>query len=237
MSKIRTLLGLGFLLLAGSRAQAEVAVTATPLAQEELIALLTREVTAHFNLEGDLQLSLVRAWTPPARVAAAWSLDVAEFPAFASASMLVRGRVLADGEPVAETTFVLRASLWREAWAARQPLVAGTVFDPASLEARRVDLLRERDALPAAVGDGSFIFARSLAAGRLLTWHDIARRPLVRKGDIVEVAAVEGGLTVTVKALALESGGRGDRVTVRNTDSRRDFTATVTNENRVEVRF
>jgi flagella basal body P-ring formation protein FlgA len=218
-------------------ARADDAPGEAPFSREQLLAVLTHDISSHFNLEGDLQLDLLRAWNPPGRVAAAWSVEVLEFPSFVSSSMLLRTRVLADAQPVAETTFLVRAALWRDAWTARQPLTAGAPFDATQLEVRRVDLLREREALPAAVGDASFNFARSVPAGRLLTWRDLVRRPLVRKGDLVEVSAVDGPLVVTMKALALENGARGDRVTVRNPDSRRDFTATVTNENRVQVQF
>jgi flagella basal body P-ring formation protein FlgA len=74
-------------------------------------------------------------------------------------------------------------------------------------------------------------------AGRVLTWRDISRRPLVRKGDTVEVSAVDGALTITMKAVAMENGAQGDTVTIRNPDSRRDFSAQVVDENRVQVRF
>jgi flagellar basal body P-ring formation protein FlgA len=209
----------------------------TPLTRDTLMASLSREVAAHFNLEGDLQLELGRAWTPPARVAASWNINVLEYPAVPSAAMLLRCRVLADGEVAADTTFVVRAALLRDVWVARQPLTVGAAFDPALLETRRVDLFRERDVLPAAVGDHSFIFSRAVSAGRLLTWRDISRRPLVRKGELVEVSAADGLLVVTMKALAMENGAEGDTVTVRNPESRKDFAATVINENRVQVRF
>jgi flagella basal body P-ring formation protein FlgA len=209
----------------------------TPLTREQLLANLARELSSHFNLEGDLQLELVRAWTPPARVTAAWQVQVLEYPTFAASSMIVRARVLADAENVAETTFVLRATLWRDAWAARQPLVVGATFDGAALDTRRVDLFRDRDVLPAAVGDASYIFARAVPAGRLLTWRDISRRPLVKKGELVEVSAADGLLVITMKALAMENGARGDTVTVRNPESRKDFAAMVVDENHVQVRF
>ncbi|MEY2878490.1 MAG: hypothetical protein RLZZ15_870, partial [Verrucomicrobiota bacterium] len=70
-----------------------------------------------------------------------------------------------------------------------------------------------------------------------LTWHDLARRPLVKKGEVVEVSAQEGRLVVTLKALALENGAQGDTVTVRNPESQRKFAAVVVDENRVQVRF
>ena len=211
----------------------------SPLAQDDFVTLLARDLSAHFNLEGDLQLELLRTWTPPERVARAWKIEITEYPALPSASMLVRCRVFADGAPVtsADETLVLRAMLWRDVWVARQPLDNGAMFDAAMLDARRVDLFRERDALPATVGDRTFIFARSVQAGRLLTWRDIARRPLVRKGELVDVSAAEGQLVITMKALAMQNGAQGEAITVRNVESRKDFTAFVVDESHVQVRF
>ena len=211
--------------------------TPTPFTREQLVAALARELVTHFNLEGDLQLDLLRPWTPPAHVASVWNLSVLEYPATPAASMLLRCRVLADASPVTEVSLVLRAVLWRDVWLSRAPLAVGMAFDSTLLEARRIDVLRERDVLPAAVGDRSYIFLRAVPAGRLLTWRDISRRPLVRKGELVEVSAADGLLLVTLKALAMENGSQGDTVTLRNPESRKNFSATVIDENRVQVRF
>lgn len=208
-----------------------------PLTQDAFAFEITRGLVNHFNLEGELQIELLRTWNPPQVVAREWQVVITEFPSVAASAMLLRCRVLADGQPAAESTLTLRASLWKDVWVARQPLMHGAVFDPALLETRRVDLFRERDALPAAVGDQSFIFARAVNAGRTVTWRDITRRPLVKKGDMVEVSAAEGTLSITMKALALQSGAHGEAVTLRNLESRKDFTAFVIDENRVQVRF
>lgn len=213
---------------------------AAPLSREQFVAAVARDLVTHFNLEGDLQLELLRPWAAPTRAAAAWEISVLEFPTVPSASMLVRVRIVADGKVVssaADAAIVLRASLWRDAWVARQPLTVGVTFDPALLEARRVDLFRDREALPAAIGDRTFIFARAVPAGRMLTWRDIVRRPLVKKGNVVEVSANSGLLLVTMKALAMENGAQGDTVTVRNPVSLKNFAAVVVDENRVQVRF
>ena len=150
--------------------------------------------------------------------------------------MLLRCRVLADASPVTEVSLVRRGALARRVAVA---CAAGGrhAFDSTLLEARRIDVLRERDVLPAAVGDRSYIFLRAVPAGRLLTWRDISRRPLVRKGELVEVSAADGLLLVTLKALAMENGSQGDTVTLRNPESRKNFSATVIDENRVQVRF
>ncbi|MDQ5980605.1 MAG: flagellar basal body P-ring formation protein FlgA [Verrucomicrobiota bacterium] len=235
---MRRLLPLCLLLLALRPLAAEAPAPAVgPLAQDAFVSSLARDLATHFNLEGELQLELLRVWTPPQLVARDWQVIITEYPSVAASAMLLRCRILADGNPTAEATITLRASHWRDAWIARQPLMHGTPFDPALLETRRVDLFRDRDALPAAVGDQTFIFARAVNAGRTVTWRDVARRPLVKKGDMVEVSAAEGTLSITMKALALQSGAHGEAVTLRNLESRKDFTAFVIDENRVQVRF
>jgi flagellar basal body P-ring formation protein FlgA len=235
---MRRLFTLLLLLAASLRlAAADDAAPVGPLAQDAFVAGLSRGLVSHFNLEGDLQVELLRSWAPPSLVARDWQVVITEHPAVAASAMLLRCRILADGENVAEGTITLRASLWRDVWVARQPLVIGAVFDPTVLEVRRVDLFRERDALPAAVGDQTFVFARAINPGRVVTWRDIARRPLVKKGDMVEVSAAEGNLSISMKALALQSGAQGEAVTLRNLESRKDFTAFVVDENHVQVRF
>lgn len=231
------LLVLSLAALGAVRADETVAAPATPLAQEHFLATLGRDLAGHFNLEGDLQLELIRPWTPPERVARAWQIQILEYPAVPATSMLLRCRIVGDGQPLGDATLLLRASLWRDAWVARQPLSNGATFDASLLETRRVDLLRDRDALPAVVGDRSFIFTRGVQAGRLLTWRDIGRRPLVRKGELVEVSASDGQLVIMMKALAMQNGAQGEVVTIRNLDSKKDFSAFVIDENRVQVRF
>ena len=237
MRRLLPLLLLAVLPVPAVRAAETAPAPLVPFAQDDFTATLRRELVTHFNLEGDLQLELLRTWGPPPQLARDWQVVITEYPSVAASAMLLRCRILADGEPVGDATITLRAALWRDAWAARQPLTHNAVFDPAQLEVRRIDLFRERDALPAAVGDASFIFARAVQAGRTVTWRDIARRPLVKKGDMVEVSAAEGSLSITMKAMALQSGAQGEAVTLRNLESRKDFTAFVIDENRVQVRF
>jgi flagella basal body P-ring formation protein FlgA len=213
------------------------AAVAAPFARDQLATDLSRDLAAHFNLEGDLQIELPRTWSAPTAVASHWTVEVVEYPSIASSAMLVRVRVHGDGVLAADASVVVRASHLREVWIARQPIAIGAIFDPASLDTRRVDLFRERDSLPTSAGDRGFVFNRSISAGRALVWRDLSRRPLVRKGDLVEVSVTEGALLVTMKGLALENGAQGDIVTIRNPQSRKDFVAVVTHENRVQVRL
>ena len=219
------------------RAESAGSEGALPLTREQFLAALVRDLASHFKLEGELQLELVRAWSPPPRAARHWVVNLVDYPAGPAASMLLRCRILADDELVADGPVVVRGACWRDAWVTRTPVVNGAAFDASQLETRRTDFFRTRDAVPATLGDRTYLFARTLSPGTALTWHDLTRRPLVRKGDVVEVSAAEGRLLVTLKALALENGAQGDTITVRNPESQKNFAAVVINENRVQVRF
>ncbi|MFA5263328.1 MAG: flagellar basal body P-ring formation chaperone FlgA [Opitutaceae bacterium] len=217
------------------------AITATEavftLNQEQVIAQVRDLVAAHFNLEGDFQIELLRPWVAPAPARAPISVTIAEFPAQLSSSMLLRIKAESAGGTVCDATLSLHAQIWRDAWVTREPVKRDEIFDPAALDVRRVDALRERDILPANVGDHNYSFTRGISSGRLLNWRDISRRALVRKGDIVEVAAAEGMISITMKAVALQNGASGETISVRNLQSKKDISAQVIAENRVQVRF
>jgi flagella basal body P-ring formation protein FlgA len=205
---------------------------------DALLAELARAIIDHFHPTGELQLDPVHVWglpaIPPGTPA---RLVVTEFPAVLSSSMLLRCQLETGASPLPSWSISVHAQLWADVWTTREPMATGDLFDPAKLEVQRCDVLHEHDALPATVNDRDYLLTRSVPAGRALVWRDLARRPLVRKGETVEVSAIDGPLTVTIKALAIQNGGRGDLVLVRNLDSKKEFTAVVVDENHVQVRF
>ena len=217
---------------------ATVKVAALPLSRDQFLTELTLQLGAHLKLEGELQLELTRAWDGPSLAPnTPWSIELIEVPARPSSNMMVRCRILANNAQLGEWSLLVRAQLWRDAWVTRLPVERGQTFDPAQVDSRRVDAFRERDTVPAEARDALFVYAHPVTAGRLLTWRDLVKKSLVRKGDIVSVAAVDGQLSITMKAQALGNGARGDTVIVRNLESRRDFPALVVSENRVQVSF
>ncbi len=187
----------------------------------------------HYRTEGTWTLELVRPFSPPADTL----VEVTEMPPKPASQMMLRLQLHSlDGSSTRQTVFV-RAQIWRDAWLAREPLTRQANIEPHLLELRRVDILRERDIVPVETPLEDLMMNRSLGAGRFLTWRDVARRPLVRKGQMIEVAAVDGTLAITMKALALQDGLAGELVRVRNTESRREFAAVVTAQGQAEVHF
>lgn len=207
------------------------------LSRDAALAMLQAQLSTHFAVEGNLQIDLLRPWQEPVKATSPYSLTIVEYPNILSSNILVRARLESSNVPTSEITLSLRAQLWREVWATREPVARDDVFDPAALEPRRVDCLRERDTISANSGDRSQTYARNIQAGRLLSWRDLTKRSLVRKGDLVDVAAVDGPLTISMKALAMQSGTAGETIMVRNVESKKDIAAQVISENRVKVRF
>lgn len=199
-----------------------------------LLRTLSLDMAAHYGIEETLEIDLVRPWEAPESAAA---VAVVEYPSALASSVLVRVRYLKDKAVLREDVLALRVQLWRDALVTRVPLGREAPLALDGLEIRRVDALREREALPAGIIGQDYVCARALPAGRQLVWRDVARRALVKKGSLVEVSAVDGRLSITMKALAMQDGARGEVVRVRNVDSRREFTALVVADNRAEVRF
>lgn len=60
---------------------------------------------------------------------------------------------------------------------------------------------------------------RTLLPGRLIPTGSVREPYLVETGSPVTVMFVEGGLTISTKAVALQSGAAGDMIRLRNMDS------------------
>lgn len=214
------------------------ALSTAPAAEEHpWLATLSALLVDRYHAVGELRL----AWQRPPSLEAprAADLELVNAPAVLAPQILVLVRARESSGRVTEHSLLLRAELLRDAWMLRQPATIGSPLQPTSLESCRVDALRERDVLvlDAASAAPELDFARAVPAGRVLVWRDVIRRPLVRRGQPVDVVASDGSLTVSLRAVALNDAARGDSVRVRNPDSKKEFVAVVTDESRASVRF
>lgn len=213
------------------------AVTPTTLTAEQAVAELARQLSDRYQVRGELKLDLVRPWIVPVPVAGGYELSIVDSPARLTSSLLVRVRLLNSGRSCGDLMLPLQVQVLRNVFVARSMIERDAPFDPAQLDSRRVDVLRERDAVAIEDCEGDLTFTTSVQPGRLLVWRDLAKRALVHKGEIIEVSAVDGTMTVTTKAIAMENGAAGDLIKVRNLTSRKDFSAYVVAEARAQVRF
>jgi flagella basal body P-ring formation protein FlgA len=206
-------------------------------AQESVDSLLSdiaASVKDHFGLEGDLVIHPVNAAAPV--LTSESSVRVLEFPGSISPQFPIRLRFESQSGSTQDLSLVVRANLWRTGWKLRQPSQRGELVDVASFEAIRVDALRDRDAVTS-LPTVDHVFSRSVQKDRTLSWRDIAPRPEVKRGQIVEVVAQSGPVSVSLKGMALQDGARNETIRVRNLQSSREFTAEVTGPSRAAIRL
>lgn len=221
------------------RAQADVVavpVASAAFTQDTLLTELNRQIYERFQLRGELKLDVVRPFAALA-VDSPVEVTMLQCPPRLASSLLLQVRLQKDGRVLGDYSINLKAQLFRDVWASRMPIERGSSFDPAQLDAQRVDVLQQREIVPVDGIEGDLTYVTSVSANRLLTWRDLARRSLIRKGQIVDVTAVDGTLMITTKALAMENGAAGDTVRLRNIESKKDFSALVVAEARAQVRF
>lgn len=208
------------------------------LTPAEVLPPLAKQLGDRFSLDGELKLETVSPWGR-IMVPADYDLTIVDYPGGGvSTAFTVRCQLSAHGESLGEFQVPLRAQLWRDVWVAEGRLDRGQSIDRSLVVAQKLDVLRERESLLAAEVDPTiYNLAQSVAPGRPLTRRDVSERPVIHKGEVVDVVARQGAFAIRMKALALENGIARELIKMRNLESRKDFTAEVVNENQVEVHF
>lgn len=207
--------------------------------ENELLGRLEKELIAKFNVDGELRLTFARGWQPIRIAADDWQMTLPELPIGGlSKSFLARVRISAGDRVWFDQQVVLEAQLFKPVLVATRRLERGQPLDATAAEIQTVDVLRERAALiPATTKLEEQEILQTVVEGRPLTVKDIGMAPLVRKGAVIEVVAGDGKMSISMKGLAMGTGGMGDAITVRNMDTRKDFQARVVNRNSVRVTF
>jgi flagella basal body P-ring formation protein FlgA len=215
-------------------------VAAAFIEEKDVLAALERELTNQLSLTGELRLSFGRAWAPiPVSEGARWTLRLTQVPAGGlSPSSLVRFEIESEGKVVGDWQMSLRAQLWRPVCVTGRRLDRGQTMDSSLCVQQTVDVLREKQAVvPVETDLANYELAQTISQDRPLTWRDLVAKPLVRKGQIVDVTVKDGAMNIAMKGMAMASGGAGESILVRNLDSRKDFTAKVLRSNTVQVAF
>lgn len=200
---------------------------------------ITGELAANLRIAGDLTLVALRDLPDLSAYSQPFVVELNNVPASLSrGNVLLRFQVENEKGVLGEWTVPFRVHLFSEVWYPRSHLRRGELASPSDFESRAVDLLAEPTAVPATLE--SLLrheYSRDVIPGKPLKWTDLIERSLVRKGDVVEVSAVNGLLAITMRAVARQDGSDGDLILLRNIDSSKEFSARVIGENRVEVIF
>ena len=209
------------------------------LTELELVQGIQNDLPKRYDIQGELRVSLLRRWTPLQLPASDFFAECVQLPPTGLASnmnVIVRG--VSGGKIIGEWPLQIRVEMYQKTWVATQRLEPGLVLERGLIVAQPLDVLREAVQPISAERDlAGFELAQSVNKGRALTRRDLVERSLVKRGQFVDAVAGEGGLSVRMRAVAMEGGPAGAVIRVKNLDSKKEFYAQVINENQVQVRF
>lgn len=206
----------------------------------EVLDALQRELTSRYSLEGDLHVELSQPWKPiEVRGSNNWDLTITQAPADGlSSTSPIAFEIEAGGKVLGSWRENIKSKLLAPVWVAARRLDRGNALDSSVCTLKTVNILAlQGTALEATTDLSNYHAAQTIPEGQALTQRDIALRPLVRKNQLVDVIVNEGPLQISMKGIALSTGGAGEMVSVRNVDSKKDFQAQVISPSTVQVRF
>lgn len=207
---------------------------------DQVLDALKREMIARCGVEGDLHLSFARPWNGvEIRNDKDWKVVLDQMPGgYVTPSMEVVFRIEASGKTVGTWTETVNAKVFRPVWTTLRRLDRGERLDSSVCALKNTDVLSQKlPYVPADADLSIYEMAQTLGQERPLTEQDIKLRPLVHKGDFVNVVVSQGALNISMKGIALGTAGAGEMVGIRNKDSRKDFQAQVIGPNTVQVHF
>jgi len=146
---------------------------------------------------------------------------------------------LASGEGRQATRFQVPAKVSLSPGVARavRPLAKGTIVTEADIEVvpqNTATATRQGLAGPDVVLGAEL--TRAVLADQFLTVQDVRQPLLVRKGELVTVYVLSGGIRIRTEARAQQEGSRGEAITVESLLTRQRFTATVVGPQTAEIR-
>ncbi len=186
---------------------------------------------------GDIKIYPKRPWGPISFPGEDWEVEMIGYPVGRPATNLVINfRILSAGRSIGQWQWLVHCEVWRQVYVPKIRLKRGVSIDPSEFDSVSVDVLRHHYKLvPVDIDLGDYELTQSISPAKPLSWSDLKVRPVVRKGEVVEVFAEEGMLRITMRALAMENGAQGEFIAVRNLQSRKDIQAQVIGENKVKV--
>jgi flagella basal body P-ring formation protein FlgA len=221
------------------RAQAKPA-TVLYATHAEILSGLADVLAARFSTVGKLTVDTTQQIRPIRVKDADWRVEVIRTSASAPASrMNVTLRILSGTENMGEFQIAIHCALMRDVLVSNRRIDRNATVSPSDFDVQARDVLdiSAGTPVPADTNLDGYEVKGALGAGQVLIWRDIALKPTLRRGQVVEAVADEGFLHVAVKAVALEDGREGDIINVRNLSSNKELQARIINERKVQVYF
>ena len=206
---------------------------------DDVLGELQTQLAAYFGLKGDLKLGMDHEWRPIPLPGKDCDITLTNYPADGvTGNFAVSFKIVSGGVEVGEWQTTLHAQLWQSVWVTQSRLDRGQSLDRSNLNSQKVDILRDKQTLfTDDIDPDGYDVAAGIGPGQPISKQDVVERPVIHRGDVVDVIASEGLLDIRMKALALEDGGINSLIKMRNIDSSKEVNAQILNENEVKVRF
>ena len=144
--------------------------------------------------------------------------------------------VFADGKPVAATQLQGKYYVLGEVWVPARNINKSEVITSEMLKTIKVRMNRIK---PANLVEASSLVGReakrTLREGKIVNDKDVGKVILVKKGEIVTSVYRTPKMQISAKVEALEEGGKGDKIEVRNVNSKKVLFAEVVDADTVMV--
>lgn len=140
-----------------------------------------------------------------------------------------------DGSSVRRFTGSTFLDLWMDVPCASRPLNKGEALTPESLTFVSVNLAYQKGAVWDGRG-GPWQVIRSIGSSQPIMATDLAPLAAIHRGDKITLVYQRGNVQLSTMVEAMEEGGPGDTIAVRNLESKKQIYATVVDQNTVRTR-
>jgi len=128
--------------------------------------------------------------------------------------------------------------VYKNIYVAKKQLPKGTVVSKADLMLKKTNIttLHKRY-----LSDPSGIInqsvKRAIQKGGLFTAHNLTHQLLIKRGDQINIIASNNGFVINMKGIAMASGSEGQRISVKNSRTKRVIQGTVMGKSTVKVQI
>ena len=126
--------------------------------------------------------------------------------------------------------------IYKSIWVTNSGLHRNQVIDLASVSTERRDITRQTSGyILASTPIEGLVVKRNITANQVLTNNVLDSQKMVKRGDRITIISKYAGIEVRAAGIALNDGKKGERIRVKNTGSKREIEAYVSDKQHVLV--
>ena len=126
--------------------------------------------------------------------------------------------------------------IYKSVWVTNSGLHRNQVIDSLSVTTERRDITRLSSGyILASTPIEGLIVKRNISANQILTNNVLDSQKMVKRGDRITIISKFSGIEVRAAGIALNDGKKGERIRVKNTGSKREIEAYVSDKQHVLV--